>query len=86
MPIEFNPEKDRVNREKHGVSIADFAGFDSAPLTRRDDRMDYGEDRMRAFGRIGGKAYCLVYTVREATLRLISLRRAREKELDHYGE
>jgi uncharacterized protein len=34
-----------------------------------DDRFDYGEERYRAFGRIGRQAYCLVFTVRDGEVR-----------------
>ena len=45
---------------------------------------DYGETRYRAWGLIDGKAYCLAFTDRNGTLRAISLRRARKKEIDRY--
>ncbi len=82
--IEFDPVKDAINRSKHGLGLSDFTGFDDDPLLQIDDRTDYGESRYRAFGRIGGVAHCLVYTVRGDSLRLISFRRAHEKELQRY--
>ncbi|MGT2515643.1 BrnT family toxin [Sphingomonas panni] len=51
MEIEFDPAKDEANIAKHGLSLADAAGFDllsAAVLV--DDRADYGEVRYRAFG------------------------------------
>jgi uncharacterized DUF497 family protein len=38
----------------------------------------------RAFGRINGEGRCIVYTVTASTLRLISFRRAHEKEMRRY--
>jgi uncharacterized DUF497 family protein len=49
-----------------------------------DDRKDYGEERYRAFGRIGTQGYCLVFTVRDGEVRPISLRRCHEKEIGKY--
>lgn len=69
---------------KHGLSFADFTGFDAAPVVRVDDRHDYGETRYRAFGRIDGAGHCAVYTVEAGTVRLISFRRAHEKEMHRH--
>lgn len=85
MRVEWDPAKNRRNIAQHGLSFADFVGFDDQPLEVEDSRNDYGETRFRAFGRIGGKAHCLVYTVRGDTRRLISFRRAHEKELRRHG-
>lgn len=82
---EFDPAKDAENISKHGLSLADFGGFDSEPTVTTDDRLDYGEVRYRAFGRIAGQAHCLVYTFRAERLRLISFRRAHEKEMRRHG-
>jgi uncharacterized protein len=76
MEIEFDPAKDTINRAKHGLSLADFAGFDV--------RIDYGEARYRAFGRIAGAGHCLVFTMRGEVMRIIGLRRARDKEMRRY--
>jgi uncharacterized DUF497 family protein len=63
------------------VSRSDFAGFDAEPIVIEDDRFDYGERRLRAYGRIDGLGHCIVFTLRGETMRLISFRRAHEKEL-----
>lgn len=84
MDIEFDPAKNEANIAKHGLSFADFTGFDATPVEVEDDRYDYGETRLRAFGRIDGIACCLVYTPTATGIRLISLRRAHEKELRRY--
>lgn len=86
MDIEFDAAKDQVNVAKHGVSLADAAGFDllsAAVLV--DDRADYGEVRYRAFGRMDGVGFALAFTVRGAVVRPISFRRAHEKEMRRYG-
>jgi uncharacterized protein len=85
VTYEFDRAKDALNRAEHGVALSDFTGFDQEPVVTVDERFDYGEPRYRAFGRIDGKGYCLVYTVREHAIRLISFRRARDKEMRRYG-
>ena len=39
VEIEFDPEKDVVNQAKHGLSLADFAGFDAEPIVKADGRL-----------------------------------------------
>jgi uncharacterized protein len=77
----YDPAKDAKNQAEHGLSFAQFVGFDAAPLVLIDDRSDYGEERFRSFGMIDGKAYCVVFTMRGETMRLISFRRAHSKEM-----
>ena len=84
MEIEFDPAKDTINRAKHGLSLADFVGFDADPIVTVDGRTDYGEARYRAFGRIAGAGHCLVFTMRGEVMRIIGFRRARDKEMRRY--
>ncbi len=63
MPrIEFDPAKDAANKIKHGLSFADFRGFDSPPQLVVDVRNNYGENRFRAFGRIEGVPHSVAFT------------------------
>jgi uncharacterized protein len=84
--IEFDPEKDRLNRQKHGISLAEAARLDleSAALVR-DDRRDYGEDRFRAYGLLNGRMHMLAFTMRGTNVRAISLRKASPTEVRRYG-
>jgi uncharacterized DUF497 family protein len=84
MEITFDPAKNEANIAKHGLSFADFAGFDADPAIVVDDRYDYGETRYVAFGRVNGEGRSLVFTIRDDGLRAISLRRARDKEMRRY--
>jgi uncharacterized DUF497 family protein len=84
VKIVFDPAKDAVNRVKHGLSLADFAGFDDVPIRRVDDRYDYGETRYRSFGMIDGEPHVVVFTLADGVLRLISFRRAHAKEGRQY--
>jgi hypothetical protein len=91
MRIEFDNGKNEANKRKHGLDLSDFQGWDGEALTVEDDRYDYGEIRWTDLGRIDGQLYALVYTVieptaeeEEETWRLISWRRASEKEVRYY--
>ena len=50
----------------------------------QDRRRDYGEYRYRLLGRIDGRAYVVVYTVRGSAIRIISARKANRKEVAEY--
>jgi uncharacterized protein len=79
--FEFDEAKDAANVAKHGLSFRDFSGFDTPAAIVVDGRSEYGEIRIRAFGRIGGKGYMIAFTKRKNVTRLISFRRAHEKEI-----
>lgn len=85
MQGEWDQSKSDINKAQHGLAFADFEGFDGEPVVVVDDRTNYGEQRFRAFGRIEGKGYCVVYTMRGKVMRLISFRRARDKEMRRHG-
>jgi len=81
MDIEFDSEKDEINRLKHGVPLA----LGAEVLMNRighigDDRRDYGEVRFNAFGLVNGRLFVCTYTMRAQTYRLISVRKASKQE------
>jgi hypothetical protein len=45
-----------------------------------DERFDYGEIRINAFGLIEGRLFVCTYTMRDGIYRLISVRKASRKE------
>jgi uncharacterized DUF497 family protein len=81
MKITFGEEKEAANQAKHGVSLseAEKLEWDDA-LIWQDTRHDYGEARMVALGAIGERLYCVVYVDRDDVRRIISLRKANNKE------
>ena len=87
MQIEFDPDKDAANREKHGLSLADADRMDfETAIYRQDIRYAYGEDRFRALGMIEERLHMLVFTMRGDVLRAISLRKANPREERRYDE
>ena len=84
MAISFDPAKDAANMAKHGLSLADFTGFDAEATVVEDTRFDYGERRFVAFGRINSLPHAVVYTRRGDAMRVIGFRRAHEKEMRRY--
>jgi uncharacterized DUF497 family protein len=85
MQIEFDAEKDRINRDKHGISLAAAADMDfEAAQLIPDERRDYGEARSWAVAPTGGRLHILAFTMRGGTLRAISLRKANDRERKRY--
>lgn len=87
MKITYDPTKNEQNIAKHGISFDRAAEFDFGTATiQEDDRVDYGERRLRAFGRLDGRLHALVYTeIAENAIRVISFRRANKREVRRYG-
>jgi hypothetical protein len=85
VEIEFDAAKDAINLRKHGVSLARAAEIDWRQLKAiPDTRANYGEDRYIAAASISGRLHVVVFTIRERTLRIISLRRANRREIRRY--
>jgi len=86
--IEFDPAKDAENRRKHGVSLAFGADVLSDPKRSDvpDARFDYAEDRSVSYGMIEGRLWVCVFAMRGEVHRIISVRRANEREQRRYRE
>ena len=54
--------------------------FAGATLTVEDDRQDYGEDRFITIGFLDERMVILVWTPRNGARRIISMRKANERE------
>ncbi len=54
--------------------------FAGATLTVEDDRQDYGEDRFITIGFLDGRMVVVVWTPRSSMHRIISMRKANERE------
>ncbi len=85
MKYIFDPVKDRMNQEKHGLSLADakFLEWDEA-LSWIDDRSDYKEVRWVSLAPMKQRLYCVVYVDIKIIRRVISLRKANIREVDRY--
>jgi uncharacterized DUF497 family protein len=82
MTFEWDPEKNKANRIRHGVSFERaIAIWESVHLEVEDiARSEDGEKRGATMGRVEGKLYLAIWTRRAGKIRLISVRRARRNE------
>jgi hypothetical protein len=58
--------------------------FDPNRLVMQDHRYDYGEDRFQCYGMIDGRLFFVVYTLRNSVVRIISARKANQREVTQY--
>ena len=85
MKFDFGPGKDATNLGKHGLSLAAAAELSwEAALVWLDDRADYGEVSMVALAPIGDMLFFVAFVDRGSTRRILSLRRANRREVNHY--
>lgn len=85
MDFEFDPAKSEANRVKHGID------FDSAKALWDGTVVEVSaltsdEARMVVIGKLGGKYWTAVITRRASGIRIISVRRSRDKERKIYEE
>jgi hypothetical protein len=84
MEFEFDPQKSRANKGKHGID------FIEAQLLWQDpDRIEIparteDEPRTLVIGKISGKYWSGIITYRDDRIRIISVRRSREEEIALY--
>ena len=85
MKFEWDEKKSRSNEKKHGI---DFER--SRELWNDTNRVEIvtsfrDENRNIMIGKIGKKLWSAIFTYRGNSIRIISVRRAREKEAKLYG-
>ncbi len=85
MRFEYDPNKERLNVGKHGLSLTLAASLDwNAALLWIDERRDYGEARVLALAPKTGILYYVAFVDRAEVRRVISLRRANRREVKRY--
>jgi uncharacterized protein len=81
VELEFDPAKNARNIRERGIGFERFADMDLETAVAVDDvRADYGERRLRLFGKIDNRLHVAVITYRGEKVRVISLRRANQRE------
>jgi len=89
VEYEWDPEKDRINREKHGVSFAEAATvfLDPLQVTVLDERYLIEELRFRTIGFTATNRLVVVaHTDREERVRIINAREATPRERRQYEQ
>lgn len=84
MSFEFDPAKSAANKDKHGIDFDAAQALWDDPLMVEVPARSLDEPRILAIGRIRGKHWSAVFTLRDDRVRLISVRRARPEEIEIY--
>lgn len=86
MDIEFDPDKRNKTLAERGLDFARAAEvFAGRHLTAEDQREDYSEPRYITAGTLDGRMVVMVWTPRGAARRIISIRKANEREQAKFG-
>jgi uncharacterized protein len=88
MLFEWDGKKAAQNFAKHGVPF-DYAArvfLDTHRLDNEDTRRDYREERRITTGKIDERLFVVAYTLRGEVVRLISARKANEREQRQHHE
>jgi uncharacterized DUF497 family protein len=87
--MEFDWDENKRNEiiQKRGVDIVYAALiFENYVLTWRDERRDYGEERLVSLGLVGGDPYIVVHTERNGVTRLITAWKGGRNDFGKYQE
>ncbi len=82
MKVAFDAAKRVLTLQRRGLDMADAALVFAGPhRTVEDDRKDYGEIRLITVGFLQGRMVYVAWTPRGDTRRIISMRKANDREI-----
>ena len=85
MKISFVDDKRMETLKNRGLDMARAHEiFEGRTLTYQDDRRDYGETRFIAISYLDERMVVIVWTERNFSYRIISLRKANDREQREY--
>uniref|UniRef100_E6QSD4 Protein containing DUF497 n=1 Tax=mine drainage metagenome TaxID=410659 RepID=E6QSD4_9ZZZZ len=87
MEISFDLAKSERNVADRGLPFTLVEQMDwLSAVIKEDVRKNYGERRYLAFGLIGNQLHVVVFTPRADKMRVISLRKANQREAKDYEQ
>lgn len=86
MIFEWDENNSNVCFDHRGFDFAYAAQvfFDPNRVVRKDTRFIYGEDRYQLMGLVEQRLFVVVYTPRGNSIRIISARKASQREVQYY--
>lgn len=85
MPLfEYDEEKSKTNSKKHGIDFVEAQELRVDPDLLEIPARTQDEKRFMVIGKIQEKHWSGVITYRNKDIRLISVRRSREEEIELY--
>ena len=86
MDFEFDPAKSDANLRKHGIDFLVAQGLWRDPALLEIPARTSGESRFLVIALLRGRYWSAVFTYRQQTIRLISVRRSRPEEVQLYEQ
>lgn len=84
MQFEFDEQKSRSNKSKHGIDFVEAQALWEDPELLEIPLKSQDEPRLLMVGQIGGKLWSAIITHRQDRVRIISVRRTRNEEKELY--
>jgi uncharacterized DUF497 family protein len=85
MEFTWSKAERAANLKTHGIDFVDAPlVFDGLTFTFEDDRFSYGEQRFVTLGLLAGTPVSIVHTETEHEIRIISFRKATQREAQIY--
>ena len=84
IAFEFDEEKSQANLKKHGIDFYAARDLWNDPDLIEIKAISKDEPRFLVIGRIQSKHWSAIVTYRNESIRLISVRRSRKKEVELY--
>jgi len=87
MEIDFDPIKNEKNIRERGLSFERVSEIDfNNAMVFPDTRKEYGETRYIALCYLDRRLHVLCFTETQTGIRVISFRKANEREANRYGK
>lgn len=86
MEFEFDPNKGRRNKTKHGIDLEKAQELWNDPHLLEVEARSTDEPRFLLIGMVDGKHWSAVVTYGEDIIRIITVRRSRKEEVELYEE
>ena len=84
MNFEYDSDKSAANKVKHGIDFAEAQVLWSDPWLLEAPARTDDEPRFLVVGRLGDRHWSAVCVRRGVNIRIISVRRARKREIERY--
>ncbi len=84
MKFEYDPEKSKNNKFKHGIDFSEGQKIWDDPNLIIIPARTVDEPRFVVIGKIADKHWSSIITFRDDKIRIISMRRSRPEEVDIY--
>jgi uncharacterized DUF497 family protein len=84
MEFDFDNQKSRSNKKKHGIDFMEAQALWNDPDRIEIPAKTIDEDRFLIIGKISDMYWSAIFTYRNGKVRIISVRRSRKEEIEIY--